>query len=357
MASVELRDVRKAFGSVEIIHNLNLAVSDGEFLTLVGPSGCGKSTLLRMIAGLEGVSDGDVLIGGQRVNQLNPRERNISMVFQSYALYPHMTVRQNMNFNLELARVPKHEAAAKVTAAAQLLEISDLLDRRPAQLSGGQRQRVAMGRAIVRNPDVFLFDEPLSNLDAKLRVQMRAEIKELHQKVGTTAIYVTHDQIEAMTLSDRIVVLNRGRVEQIGTPLELYRRPANTFVAAFIGSPSMNLLDAVVAPGRDGPRALIDGGTSVRLPSGLPVTEGEAITLGLRPEHVVPGSDGDVIAGDAKLVEPTGALTHVVFQVGRQKITSMVDGDVQVKEGEPFQAAIRPDAVHVFERASGSRLD
>src|ERR1700754_3992799 len=240
MASVELQNIRKHYGALPVIHDVSLAIGDGEFIALVGPSGCGKSTLLRMIAGLEEITDGDVSIGGQVVNELTPRERNIAMVFQSYALYPHMTVAQNMGFNLKLSGETKPVIEQRVNEAARRLALTRLLDRKPAQLSGGQRQRVAMGRAIVRNPAVFLFDEPLSNLDAKLRVQMRAEIKTLHQKVQTTSIYVTHDQIEAMTLADRIVVLNQGKIEQQGTPLELYRQPANLFVAGFIGSPAMN---------------------------------------------------------------------------------------------------------------------
>ena len=255
MASVELQGLRKAFGSVEVIHGVDLAVRDGEFVALVGPSGCGKSTLLRIIAGLEDATDGDVLIGDRIVTELTSRQRNVAMVFQNYALYPHMTVRDNMGFNLRLSGDSRAEIRRKVEDAARLLELTELLGRRPFQLSGGQRQRVAMGRAIVRDPAVFLFDEPLSNLDAKLRVQMRAEIKALHQKVRTTAIYVTHDQIEAMTLADRVVVLNGGRIEQQGSPLELYRNPANLFVAGFIGSPAMNFLDAEVMRWRRPARA------------------------------------------------------------------------------------------------------
>jgi multiple sugar transport system ATP-binding protein len=246
MASVEIRDIRKSYGALEVIHGISLSIEDGEFIALVGPSGCGKSTLLRMIAGLEEITDGEVFIGGRVVNPLTPRERNIAMVFQSYALYPHMTVAENMGFNLKLSGLSKPEIEKRVGEAARMLALTDLLQRKPSQLSGGQRQRVAMGRAIVRDPAVFLFDEPLSNLDAKLRVQMRTEIKSLHQKVATTSVYVTHDQIEAMTLADRVVVLNGGRIEQVGTPLELYRKPANLFVAGFIGSPAMNLLAGTV---------------------------------------------------------------------------------------------------------------
>ena len=249
MASLELRGIRKQFGAVPVIHGIDLSIADGEFVALVGPSGCGKSTLLRIIAGLEEASEGEIEIGDRIVNDLGPRDRNIAMVFQSYALYPHMSVFDNMAFNLKLSGKSKAEIEARVAEASRMLDLDPLLKRRPAQLSGGQRQRVAMGRAVVRDPAVFLFDEPLSNLDAKLRVQMRAEIKLLHQKVGTTAIYVTHDQIEAMTLADRVVVLNGGRIEQEGHPMELYRRPANLFVAGFIGSPAMNFADAVVVDG------------------------------------------------------------------------------------------------------------
>lgn len=265
MASVELRDIRKSYAALDVIHGISLDIADGEFIALVGPSGCGKSTLLRMIAGLEEITDGDILIGDKVVNGMTPRERNIAMVFQSYALYPHMTVAENMGFNLKLAGQPKNVIEERVAEAARMLDLGKLLDRKPSQLSGGQRQRVAMGRAVVRNPAVFLFDEPLSNLDAKLRVQMRSEIKALHQKVGTTSIYVTHDQIEAMTLADRVVVLNHGRVEQQGTPLELYKTPANLFVAAFIGSPAMNLIEGVVDGEGDQPAARLKDGTAIRI--------------------------------------------------------------------------------------------
>ncbi len=294
MASVELKDIRKSYGSLGVIHGISLEISDGEFIALVGPSGCGKSTLLRMIAGLEEITDGDVLIGGKIVNEMTPRERNIAMVFQSYALYPHMTVAENMGFNLKIAGQPKAVIEERVTEAARMLDLANLLDRKPSQLSGGQRQRVAMGRAVVRNPAVFLFDEPLSNLDAKLRVQMRSEIKTLHQKVGTTSIYVTHDQIEAMTLADRVVVLNQGRIEQQGTPLELYKKPANLFVAAFIGSPAMNLIECIV-DGEDGaPAARLDDGTAIRIASDRNVKRGQSVTIGLRPEHFAMGGEGDV---------------------------------------------------------------
>lgn len=357
MASVELRDVRKAYGSLEVIHGVSLSIEDAEFIALVGPSGCGKSTLLRMIAGLEEITDGEVLIGGTVVNALTPRERNIAMVFQSYALYPHMTVAENMGFNLKLSGVAKPEIESRVNEAARMLALGDLLHRKPSQLSGGQRQRVAMGRAIVRDPAVFLFDEPLSNLDAKLRVQMRTEIKTLHQKVGTTSVYVTHDQIEAMTLADRIVVLNGGRIEQVGTPLELYRSPANLFVAGFIGSPAMNVLDAAVDADENRPAARLTDGTVIHLAPERRVSRGQKVKLGLRPEHLVPGAQcGSVLGGETLVVEPTGAQTHVVFSLAGEAVTAVVDGAFPARYGTPFQAAIAPEQVHVFDHQSGMSL-
>ena len=356
MASVTLSNVKKSYGSLEIIHGVRLSIEDGEFIALVGPSGCGKSTLLRMIAGLEEITDGDVLIGGKVVNELTPRERNIAMVFQSYALYPHMTVAENMGFNLRLSGATKQVIAERVGEAARMLDLVPLLDRKPAQLSGGQRQRVAMGRAVVRNPAVFLFDEPLSNLDAKLRVQMRSEIKTLHQKVGTTSIYVTHDQIEAMTLADRIVVLNQGRVEQEGTPLELYKTPANLFVAAFIGSPAMNILDGTVEGEGGEPAARLGDGTAIRIAPDRKVKRGQAIKVGLRPEHLSPGTGGTALAGQTLLVEPTGAQTHVVFDLAGQPVTAIVDGEYPARYGARFEANISADQVHIFDRESGVAL-
>ncbi|UJW77278.1 ABC transporter ATP-binding protein [Rhizobium sp. SL42] len=357
MASVELRDIRKAYGMLEVIHGVSLSIEDGEFIALVGPSGCGKSTLLRMIAGLEEITDGEVLIGDNVVNALTPRERNIAMVFQSYALYPHMTVAQNMGFNLKLSGVSKPDIDKKVSEAARMLALGDLLDRKPSQLSGGQRQRVAMGRAIVRDPAVFLFDEPLSNLDAKLRVQMRTEIKTLHQKVGTTSVYVTHDQIEAMTLADRIVVLNGGHIEQVGTPLELYRAPTNLFVAGFIGSPAMNFLDAVVDAHEGGPIGRLADGTSIRLAASRKVNRGQAVKLGIRPEHLQAGQAGDnVMGGQTLVVEPTGAQTHVVFSLAGEPVTAVVDGAFPARYGTPFEAAIAAEQVHVFDQRSGLSL-
>ncbi len=357
MASVELRDIRKSYASLDVIHGISLDITDGEFIALVGPSGCGKSTLLRMIAGLEEITDGDILIGGTVVNSMTPRERNIAMVFQSYALYPHMTVAENMGFNLKLAGQPKNVIDERVAEAARMLDLGKLLDRKPSQLSGGQRQRVAMGRAVVRNPAVFLFDEPLSNLDAKLRVQMRSEIKALHQKVGTTSIYVTHDQIEAMTLADRVVVLNHGRIEQQGTPLELYKTPANLFVAAFIGSPAMNLIEGVVDGEGDQPAARLKDGTAIRIAASRNVKRGQSVTIGLRPEHIGSTVGGDIsLSGTTVLVEPTGAQTHVVFELAGDQVTAVVDGEQLVKVNTPFAATVHHERVHVFDRASGLAL-
>ncbi|WP_454858068.1 ABC transporter ATP-binding protein [Rhizobium binxianense] len=356
MGSVELRGIKKKFGGLTVIHDVDLAIEDGEFVALVGPSGCGKSTLLRIIAGLEETSEGVVSIAERVVNELNPRERNIAMVFQSYALYPHMNVTENMAFNLKLSGKSKAEIERRVAEAARMLDLGPLLKRKPSQLSGGQRQRVAMGRAIVRDPAVYLFDEPLSNLDAKLRVQMRAEIKSLHQKVKTTAIYVTHDQIEAMTLADRVVVLNGGRIEQVGRPLDLYRKPENLFVAGFIGSPSMNFLDATGFPTPNGSVARLSDGTEIRLDPGLSVHEGRPLVIGLRPENLVPRGEGSVISGPVQLVEPTGAQTHVVFGLAGQWISGTVDGAMEVHLGETFTASVTPDLVHVFDKATGKRI-
>ena len=355
MATISLKNVTKAFQSVEVIHGVSLDVKDGEFLALVGPSGCGKSTLLRMIAGLEEITSGDVNIGDTRVNDLTPRERNIAMVFQSYALYPHMTVRQNMGFNLKLSRKPKAEIDARVAEAARMLGLEDLLDRKPANLSGGQRQRVAMGRAVVRNPAVFLFDEPLSNLDAKLRVQMRAEIKTLHQNVGTTSVYVTHDQIEAMTLADRIVVLNAGVIEQVGRPLDLYRTPENLFVAGFIGSPAMNFIDATIKVDGSAIGQCIDG-NAIALPEAYRAFDGRSVTLGIRPEDFVLGKGP--VTGSVAIVEPTGAQTLVSFGTkdALHPFLAVVDGGEEFMPGQPIQADVAPENVHVFDKATGQRV-
>ncbi|MEF2072667.1 ABC transporter ATP-binding protein [Consotaella aegiceratis] len=356
MASVELRNVRKSYGAVNVIDGINLAVDEGEFLALVGPSGCGKSTILRMIAGLENISGGDICIGGTVVNDMTPRQRNVAMVFQSYALYPHMNVAKNMSFNLELSGKPKAEIAARVAEAARMLELEPLLDRKPSQLSGGQRQRVAMGRAVVRDPSVFLFDEPLSNLDAKLRVQMRGEIKALHRKVGTTSIYVTHDQVEAMTLANRVVVLNRGVIQQIGTPMELYRDPQNIFVAGFIGSPAMNFLDGTVV--RHG------GGLKVRSHSGVvfdfepaqAACPDQPVRIGMRPEHLLLDGEGSALTGTVDYVEPTGGQTFVHLDIGGQPLTVVVSGAVDVPSDGSLTVTIPRHDVHVFDAESGERI-
>ncbi|MGP4752007.1 ABC transporter ATP-binding protein [Agrobacterium pusense] len=296
MAELSLKNVVKRYGALEVIHGANLEVKDGEFVVFVGPSGCGKSTLLRMIAGLEDISDGDIVIGGKTVSDADPADRGIAMVFQSYALYPHMTVAENLSFGLRMNGNPKADTEKRVNRAAEILQINELMDRRPKQLSGGQRQRVAIGRAIVREPQAFLFDEPLSNLDAELRVQMRVEISRLHKQLGTTMIYVTHDQTEAMTLADKIVVLRAGNIEQVGAPLDLYDDPANRFVAGFVGSPKMNFLDAtVIGGGADSVTLALDSDPAVRLtlPIKERVNEGARVSLGIRPEHFADAGGGD----------------------------------------------------------------
>jgi multiple sugar transport system ATP-binding protein len=351
MASLQIRDARKAYGSTAVLHGVSIDIADGEFVVLVGPSGCGKSTLLRMIAGLESISGGEIRIGPKVVNHVPPKERDIAMVFQNYALYPHMTVSENMGFSLKLKGAPKAEVAAKVGRAAEILGLKSLLDRYPRQLSGGQRQRVAMGRAIVRDPQVFLFDEPLSNLDAKLRVQMRTEIKALHQRLTTTTVYVTHDQIEAMTMADKIVVMHDGRVEQIGAPLELYDRPANLFVAGFIGSPAMNVL-----PGRlEGGGFVTEGG--VRLPvSSLPAAgEGRPVVYGIRPEHFEL-SDGGVPV-EVVVVEPTGSETQVVARAGGRELICVFRERVQARPGETLHVTPNPHLAHIFDSETGQRLN
>src|SRR5499427_1307525 len=323
MASVAIRDVRKAFGAIEVIHGVDVLIDDGEFVVLVGPSGCGKSTLLRMIAGLENITSGEIRIGERVVNRVPPKERDIAMVFQNYALYPHMTVAANMGFSLMLRGARKAEIEQRVSGAADILGLGPLLGRYPRQLSGGQRQRVAMGRAIVRDPQVFLFDEPLSNLDAKLRVAMRTEIKELHQRLTTTAVYVTHDQIEAMTMADKIVVMNAGNVEQIGAPLELYDRPANLFVAGFIGSPAMNFLKGRLARNGAGLEVVLGEGLRLPAPAGVAAQlEGKEVTLGVRPEHLAVRANG--LPAEVVVVEPTGADTQIFCKVGGTEVTAVV---------------------------------
>ena len=353
MASVSVTNVRKSYGHFEVLHGVDIDITDGEFVILVGPSGCGKSTLLRMIAGLEEISGGDVAIGGKVVNDVEPKSRGIGMVFQSYALYPHMTVEANMGFSLRLAKAPKEEIKRRVRDAAQILGLENLLDRYPRNLSGGQRQRVAMGRAIVRQPQVFLFDEPLSNLDAKLRVQMRSEIKQLHQRLRTTTIYVTHDQIEAMTMADRIVVMRDGYVEQIGSPLELYDQPANLFVAGFIGSPGMNLIRGKVSA--DGPVEFIaDGGARLPLPEGFDLARGAEVVYGVRPENIAIGKDG--IAAEVVVVEPTGAETLIVSSVGSDNLVIALRERIGSRAGDHI--SLKPDIgkLHLFDGATGRRL-
>lgn len=357
MSRVTLSNIRKSYGSTQVIYGVDLDIADGEFVALVGPSGCGKSTLLRMIAGLEHITSGEIEIGGRVVNTLDPKERNIAMVFQNYALYPHMTVEQNISLNLRLSRMDKNEIKQRVAKAAKLLHIEDYMKRRPSQLSGGQRQRVAMGRAIVRDPAVFLFDEPLSNLDAKLRVQMRAEIKTLHQSVGTTSVYVTHDQIEAMTLANRIVVLNAGRVEQIGTPLELYETPANRFVAGFIGSPPMNMLQAIICE-EQGERlgAQIGSIGKITLPYAYAISPGMQVELGIRPEHLILTDDEIGIPLTVKQVEPTGAQTFITLDGAGQEIVMSVNGMLNLTPGTTVRVRADDAHVHLFSPSDGVRI-
>lgn len=357
MAEVSLRDTRKSYGDTEVIHGVDCTVADGEFLVIVGPSGCGKSTLLRMIAGLETISGGEVSIGDRVVNELEPAERDIAMVFQNYALYPHMSVFDNMAYGLKIRKMPKSEIELQVRKAAAILELDDdILRRKPRQLSGGQRQRVAMGRAIVREPSVFLFDEPLSNLDAKLRVQMRIEIKKLQETLGITSVYVTHDQVEAMTLGHRLLVLNAGNVEQIGTPITLYEKPASTFVAGFIGSPAMNLMPAEI--GVDGESVALPGGVAFSLGNGVPNGEpGRPVTLGIRPEHFEVTDTGP-IALTVTLVELLGADTiiHGALGVDGIDVTIRMRGVVTIATGEKLALAIPSEHIHIFDRETGKRL-
>ena len=355
MATVAIDKVRKVYGALEVLHQVSVDIADGEFVVLVGPSGCGKSTLLRMIAGLEDISGGAISIGGRVVNDLPPKERDISMVFQNYALYPHMTVAENMAFSLTLANAPKAEKQKRVGEAAQILGLTPLLARYPRQLSGGQRQRVAMGRSIVRNPQVFLFDEPLSNLDAKLRVAMRAEIKNLHRRLATTTVYVTHDQVEAMTMADRIVVMNEGDIEQIGAPLELYDNPGSVFVAAFIGSPSMNLLNGVVEGGADRAVFRLVGDAALPLPSAAAGSSGNISVYGIRPEYLRLTEQGKGFAAKVTVVEPLGSETQVTASVGDQTVVAMFRERVGIRPDDIIWLSPDVDRVCLFD-GKGQRV-
>jgi multiple sugar transport system ATP-binding protein len=364
MAELSLRKLVKRYEDVEAVRGIDLEIADHEFVVLVGPSGCGKSTTLRMIAGLEDISDGDIMIGGDLVNDVPPKDRDIAMVFQNYALYPHMTVAENMSFGLRLKHYPKAEIKSRVAEAARMLDITELVDRKPKQLSGGQRQRVAMGRAIVRNPKVFLFDEPLSNLDAKLRVQMRIEIKKVHQKVRTTTVYVTHDQVEAMTLADRVVVMNKGRIEQIGTPNELYHNPTTRFVAGFIGSPAMNFLPCRLEES--------GGGLSIRLTDRLAfplpparaaryqgAARTENLLLGIRPEHITelrPHAEPGIEAFDAMLdvTEPMGMETLVYFTLDATEVCARVSPGAGARDGAPLRLAMDLNNMHLLNETTGA---
>ena len=351
MANISLNSLTKKYGSTEVLHHIGAEIEDGEFVVIVGPSGCGKSTLLRMVAGLESVTSGDVMIGGNRVNDLEPANRDIAMVFQNYALYPHMSVRQNMAYGLKIRGKPKEEITRRVEEAADILEIGAYLDRKPRQLSGGQRQRVAMGRAIVRDPQVFLFDEPLSNLDAKLRVQMRLEIRKLQKRLGVTSIFVTHDQVEAMTLGDRLMVLNGGYVEQFGTPIELYERPASVFVAGFIGSPAMNF----IAGHSDGGDLILPGGAKIR----TNLSRKADILVGIRPEHLVRNDEDGAISMQVEVLEHLGGVTllHGPLEGSDQQIVASLNGISVVEVGETVRFDAPERALHLFDPATEKRIE
>ena len=354
MADIKLTDVRKSYGKLEVIHGVNVAIADGEFIVIVGPSGCGKSTLLRMVAGLETITNGEIAIGGKRVNEVEPKDRNIAMVFQNYALYPHMTVYDNMAYGLKIRRMSKDDIEKRVQRAAKILELGIYLQRKPRELSGGQRQRVAMGRAIVREPAAFLFDEPLSNLDAKLRVQMRLEIQKLHRELKTTSIFVTHDQVEAMTLADRMIVMNAGIVEQIGKPIQVYDNPASVFVAGFIGSPAMNFL-----PGkRVGDEIEVGGGIRIPLPAALKAGAPGAITVGVRPEHLVQGegAGGPVFRFKVQTVEALGADSLVHGEFGNGTVVARVDGHATPALDTALMFSVMPGKLYFFDTVTGKRI-
>ena len=349
MASVTIKNITKKYGEVEVVHGLDLVIDDGSFVVLLGPSGCGKSTLLRMIAGLEVVTSGDIMIAGSRVNDVHPKDRNIAMVFQNYALYAHMNVKDNMSFSLQLAKWPRAQIDEKVGWAAKILNLEPYLKRYPRELSGGQRQRVAMGRAIVRDPAVFLFDEPLSNLDAKLRVQMRTEIKELHERLKTTTVYVTHDQIEAMTMADEIVILRDGYIEQVGSPLEVYDRPSNLFVAEFIGSPSMNLFEGVVGK----QTFKLHTGMELPLPKKHGAEPGRKAIYGIRPEHLKLAKG---VKAKVNVTEPTGPETHIYLDLGGAEVCAITQERFALSRGDTVELAPRLDKIHLFDQASGKAL-
>lgn len=357
MAVIELNNISKSFGAVDVIKGVDIHIKNGEFAVFVGPSGCGKSTLLRMIAGLETPTNGDFLLDGKRMNDIAPDKRGIAMVFQSYALYPHMTVAENMSFSLELKKLSKAEIAREVGEVAEKLQISDLLDRKPSELSGGQRQRVAIGRAIVKKPSVILFDEPLSNLDASLRVQMRSELQRLHASLGATIVYVTHDQVEAMTMADKIVILNNGYVEQAAPPLELYKKPANAFVAQFIGSPRMNILDATIQykPGSESQKvAVINDTYSVPVPNAAGLRVGDPVKIGFRPEHVASIDDEVGISMNVIGIERMGSETYLSFGDESNPIIARLNGDIATRIGEPVQISLDEEHLHFFGKSGKS---
>ena len=353
MASVTVRNVEKRFGDVSVMRGVDLDIADGEFVVLVGASGCGKSTLLRMIAGLESITAGDIHIGDRRVNDLEPRERDVAMVFQSYALYPHLNVRENMSFSLKLRKRAPQDIVTQIDKAASVLNLGQLLERFPRQLSGGQRQRVAMGRAIVRHPQVFLFDEPLSNLDAQLRIAMRTEIRALHQRLGATSIYVTHDQVEAMTMADRMVVMNAGRIEQVGAPLDVYDAPQTLYVAKFIGAPSINVIEGVIEDDHAATRVRTASGESIALLRGL--GQGRRVSAAFRPEHVTMGAHGS-LAGKVAVVENLGHETYVFVETADGEFCILVDRDLRPRVGDAVRLTIRPEHVHLFDSDTGLRL-
>jgi multiple sugar transport system ATP-binding protein len=356
MATVDIRNVRKKYAELEVIHGLSLDIADGSFVVLLGPSGCGKSTLLRMIAGLESVTEGEIAIGAKRVNEVHPKDRNIAMVFQNYALYAHMSVYENMAFSMRLAKKPQSEIDEKVKWASGILGLDPYLKRYPRELSGGQRQRVAMGRAIVRKPAVFLFDEPLSNLDAKLRVQMRTEIKELHQRLKSTTVYVTHDQIEAMTLADKVVVLKDGYIEQSGTPTDVYDNPVNLFVAEFIGSPAMNMLKGEVVAHAGAPAVRVTSDILLPVAATAAVTAGQKVVYGIRPEHFALGRAGTGLPATVNVVEPTGREVHIYADLGGVEVCAISEERISLPVGSAIGLAPRVERVHLFDADSGRNL-